>query len=244
MLLTWGSFNLPSHVRTIEITIGIVCACLPAINLMLEKQNAARVSQNRPRTRFFSSVVAMKSSIGSSVLKSIHATHTRRETGSAAGAGPSPWCTDEETGLHETRTGGRWVDRGKGDEIEVNQLLVGRCIRLNSKDGREEGWLRAAGSEPSGAGANAPPGGEDLTASARGGVTLQQLRQDPREILVPDRIWDGKRRSHEEPSPGDTPPSLETQAAMEVPSDPVVTGTSTTTKGGGSTHEPCVYVHL
>lgn len=205
--------------------MGLVCACLPAINLMLEKRNAARVSQNRPRTRFLSSIVAWKSSLGSSVLKSTHVTHNHREDVYTTGVGRSPWHVDEEVGLQEIPTGRRASTTGKDADIEVNQLLVGPCIRLNSKDGRDEGWLRR---ESGGTGVHAGPSTSEPTTSA-GGVTLQQLRQDPREILVPDRIWDGKRRSHEETSPSDTPLSSRHTLVARAISSPLSSGGSSNT---------------
>lgn len=198
--------DLPNCSRTIEITLGIVCACLPAINLMLEKHNAARVSQNRPRTRFVSSIMAWKNSLGSSILKSIHVTQVRHEDVNTTGASRSPWYVDEEIGLQDIRAGGRRSTTSKSYNVEVDQLLIGRCTRLSSKDGREEGWLSPRNSEPGGSGADVASGTSDPTVSPRG-VTLQQLRQDPREILVPDRIWDGKRRSHEGSGPSAIPAS-------------------------------------
>lgn len=173
---------------------------------MLEKQNAARVARDRHRTRFRSTIVTRQKNFGNSILRSMHATHINPKDTDTMGAGQSSRYVDEEIGLHESRTGERRPATGKGDDIEVNRLIAGRCIRLDSKDGRAEGWLRARDSEPGDTGTQTVAGTGDPIASTRG-VTLQQLRQDPREILVPDRIWDGKRRSHESPGPSDTPRS-------------------------------------
>lgn len=68
--------------------------------------------------------------------------------------------------------------------------------RVSSMDGRAEGWL-VPGSAP------AAPGRSDgsdaridmwVPSPPRAAVLMERLRMDQREILVPDRIWDGTCR--------------------------------------------------
>ena len=58
------------------------------------------------------------------------------------------------------------------------------CMRVNSADGRKEGWLTG----DSGASASQDAG---TTSRSGGPPNMEQFSQEAQRILVPDRIWDG-----------------------------------------------------
>ena len=192
------------HYSTVEITIGIVCLCLPSINLIFERAASRNTTRNRPRTiyqRFSNS--RKKNSAGISERTTVFF-HEDESTASGAAEMTAAPVADFDAELamftDEPHTEGVtepppsiiganaddlvWENAGDGVRIS--------CVRINSDDGRKEGWLTG---NP-GAGAS-----QVASTSTRNNLppNMEQFAQEAHRILVPGRIWDGVgRRASEE----------------------------------------------
>ncbi|KAK7932422.1 hypothetical protein PG985_003134 [Apiospora marii] len=188
---------------TIEITIGIVCLCLPSINLLFERATSQKTSQNRPRTiyeRFSNS--RKKTSVGLSERTTVFLQEDR----SAGSGGPEMTAapvldfdaelamfTDEPrtgcvvesppTGINGTNSDGT-IWEGAGGCARTS------CMNISSADGRKEGWLTSNDDDPGASNSQhvcGPP-------RRPGYGNMEQFRRESQRILVPGRIWDGRGR--------------------------------------------------
>ncbi|KAK8052854.1 hypothetical protein PG996_012155 [Apiospora saccharicola] len=189
---------------TIEITIGMVCVCLPSINLLFERATSRRKkSHNRPRTiyqRFSHS--RNKHSVG----KSERTTVFLQEDGSTASGGPDMTAApvldfDAELAIftEEPSTGGvtepppTSIDGTNSNDLvweSAGDCVRISCMRISSADGRKEGWLTANDGDP-----GASTSQHVCTVPRRPGYqNMEQFRKESQRILVPGRIWDGNGR--------------------------------------------------
>lgn len=173
-------------IRAIEITIGIVCACLPAINLLVEVWFKTPSNQRR------AGVWDWKISWGSPIERNSRADSPLSDTkrmriGNYELTLTRSINTEFDTFEgHQSNTRSTF-DIGRADE----SLNMQELLRQESADGRREGWLESNSDGTFVPSKSARPG------LRRAEVTRDQLRQDPRDILIPERIWDGWRSSAE-----------------------------------------------
>ncbi|KAK6840580.1 hypothetical protein PG995_016334 [Apiospora arundinis] len=194
---------------TIEITIGMVCLCLPSINLIFERATSHKATHNRPRTiypRISNSRKKNSAGISERTTVFLH------ENGSTASgtpemtAGPvvdfdaelamfsdephSPGVTEPPPSINGANADDLvWENARDGVQI--------RCVKISSADGRKEGWLTGE----SGADASQNAGSTEIRD---GPPNMQQFSEEAQRILVPGRIWDGigRRNSSEMTQPG------------------------------------------
>ncbi|KAI9172570.1 Satratoxin biosynthesis SC22 cluster protein [Paramyrothecium foliicola] len=183
-----GDFVIMNLCGTIELTIGMVCACLPPINLLIERWRSSKPSRNQTRAGFLPSLDAWKRRVTSQTTETPGLSTTLEGTRNREGDGNTA-LDDVETGsMNEARETQRPHPRNEDDEADdLHHLDLAKLLKYDSEDARREGWLMEEANE------NEIRLEEDLTMH-RAQVTMEQLRQDARDVLIPDRIWDGVRR--------------------------------------------------
>ncbi|KAK8085322.1 hypothetical protein PG997_006593, partial [Apiospora hydei] len=194
---------------TIEITIGMICLCLPSINLIFERATARRASHNRPRTIYQRcSNLRKRNSVGVSERTTVFL----QEDESTASGGPETTAApvldfDAELAIftEESRTGGVTepppsINGTNSDDLvgeHAGNCARVRCMNISSADGRKEGWLTSNIDNPGDSGASTSP---PACATPRriGQGNMEQFRRESQRILVPGRIWDGIGRGGSE----------------------------------------------
>lgn len=73
----------------------------------------------------------------------------------------------------------------------LHHLDLQKLLRHDSADGRREGWLATENCDDS----SFIEGQSETISKSQAQVTLEQLRRDARELIIPGRIWDGTQRS-------------------------------------------------
>ena len=185
-------------IRTIELTIGMVCACLPPINLFIEKFFKPIISRNFSRRHLLSTpspwrIMKRSKWVTGSPCFSTTLDNIPRRAGFDATVVPG---NDVEQGYIQgpiTAISDRLNVEPVAELEGLHHLDLQKLLRHDSADGRREGWLATKNSDDS----SFVEGQSEAISNPRAQVTLQQLRQDARELIIPGRIWDGTQRSLE-----------------------------------------------
>ncbi|KFA70689.1 hypothetical protein S40288_07358 [Stachybotrys chartarum IBT 40288] len=181
-----GDFAKISLCGTIEATIGIVCACLPAINLLVEVW--FKTPPNQRRAGVWDWKISWGSPMESNSRADDPLSDTKRmRVGNYELVLTRSMNTDVGTFEGHQSNTRLTFDFGRADEL----LNMQELLRQESADGRREGWLESNSDGTFVPSKSARPG------LRRAEVTRDQLRQDARDILIPERIWDGWQNNAE-----------------------------------------------
>ncbi|KAI1498946.1 hypothetical protein F5X99DRAFT_420227 [Biscogniauxia marginata] len=160
-------FSLLNLATTIEITIGLICACLPSVNILIEKHWAGRLRSvcdpNSPRT-----ISGPKAKESTSPASS-----TARETS----------CYPLDFDVEQQMLSGKPIHMGQG-EYPSSGIYGGGLSLINSVEGRREGWLIREGKNTA-----EISGGIQIQRTVE--VSLQWSQATGNECRMSDKIWDG-----------------------------------------------------
>ncbi|KAI1634381.1 hypothetical protein F4809DRAFT_665628 [Biscogniauxia mediterranea] len=185
-------FTLLDLATTIEITIGLICACLPSINILIEKRWSGRFlpsrDPNSPRT--VSGTKGKRYNSGFSSWWSSRVTQPTTQSASPAFSrteGSPRESVDFD--VERQMLSGRPIHMGQVEHSDSS--IHGRNLSLiNSAEGRREGWLVQEEEDPARNMAdNSLGGGGGIRRTVE--ISLQLSRATGNEFLLSDKIWDG-----------------------------------------------------
>jgi hypothetical protein len=192
--------------RMLELTIGLICSCLPALNILIERCRSGSRSGNSPRTKGSRHRNAGEAKsrltwnwLGTDASQVLRWT-THAETNVRRSPDPQERHNDTELarGLSRDRVDTHTV--GGGPETVATPRLV--IDRVNTNDGRLEGWLN---SKPHG-------GAVTETSAGNGRAHKQQLDESDATAKISNElakvsgngqwchIWDGRANGNGSPS--------------------------------------------
>lgn len=139
--------------RIVELTIGLICACLPALNMLFQHRPKPRPDPNSPRTRNRKSWPGWRGKLASSSTGTNVTRHSKSQgaepfrDGESEAASKVPVNFDIELamlskGVHDANTDTAAPEEGCPEQ---EHWFVGE--RATSLDGRREGWLSRGAKE-------------------------------------------------------------------------------------------------
>lgn len=189
--------------RTGELSIGIVCACLPTVNILLERGASRQGTGQHRGPRNIESTNKKKSKGSSARLSSwLSSKLTTITTATTTTNRDQPTTMEHTTVIHQVNVDvelGTITETVGEEEMDITrgQGRSGRT-RVMSVDGRREGWLAPLpGQEPrqqqqskSSSNHNGHP--------TRVEVEVVAVEEDNNNVPPWDFIWDGRRTAFTE----------------------------------------------
>ncbi|KAI0594935.1 integral membrane protein [Biscogniauxia sp. FL1348] len=185
-------FTLLDLATTIEITIGLICACLPSINILIEKHWGGRLLSSRdpnsPRTVSDTKRKRYNSRFSSWWGSRVTQPTTQSSSPVLSATEGSP-RDSVDFDVERQMLSGKPIHMGQLEHS--NSSVHGRNLSLiNSAEGRREGWLTQEEEDPAGNMANSSLGGHgEIRKTVE--ISLQLSCATGNEFRLPDKIWDG-----------------------------------------------------